>query len=394
MGDAVIDENLRRWSEELADASRRLYGADRILTMANGLEEEVRQRVTSLRTRLDEAWPSEGDVWSLLGPDRMLSFLETAPRYLDFRAQYDSYWRALAAHPLEDGHAARARAVILDLIGAGFSASLDLAIPVAVRLWNQGLESEVAASAVPVDAIHAAARDRFLWLVERRVSGVNPDPLPPRPGHTHEAVAVSLRELESAVRSHPSGGEYPFAFNDPAASEAIETLRSEIAPFPLPSSLETWLRFSDGGGWHFWPGNHLGPSVRADGMIDNRMMASDLQHPPGLLPIGYASHTWLMIELVAHREAAIFECAFGENPRAVAPSLAAYFDATTACIESGYFERWREQSGWGDDPLRLEFDSIWERATARHGWRHTPGAPGVWMNPLDYPAEWWEPVGG
>jgi hypothetical protein len=390
----VIDEALRRGSEELADALHMLVGPGRILTLANGLEDETRQRLASIRTQLNEAWPADGDVWTSVGPDRMLSFLETAPLYRDFRSHYDHYWRTLAAYPLDDALEARARAVILDLLDSGFSASLDLAVRVAARLWMGGLRAEVESRAVPDDVVVAAARDRFVWLVQRQRGEALPAPVPPRPGEAHEEVTTALRELDSALRAHPSGGEYPFTFNEAATAEQIETLRSEIAPFPLPSSLEAWLRFADGGGWHFWPGNQLGPTLRATDFIDHRMMALDLEHPPGLLPIGYASHSWLMIELVSHREPAVFYCPFGEDPQAVAPSLAAYFDAATACAEGGFFARFLEQGPWFDDPVRLEFAGIWQRATARHGWRYAPGAPEVWMNRLDYPLEWSEPLDG
>jgi hypothetical protein len=393
----MIDRRLRALSERLEELEKLTYGSASARLRASGQMDEIEAQQRDLRDQITALWPSRPADVESLDLDRIVTFLETAPRHLSAEWHAKPYWRVLARSTPDDATRERIVDAIIAHLGRGFSASLEYAVPVAAQVWSRRLAEAVArARAEATDPVRQAALARFSIRVARNRGEADPSPLPPRPGAVHPRMLAAARRLQAAVEQHVSPElRAQWRFEPPATDEQIRRLEETIAPFPLPSSLETWLRFANGiRGAEHWPGFVFGPWYGIERIIEVWDVAHEYVNvPPGLMPLGYGSHIWLTIELVGHREAALGEFGAGSS-HVFAPSLPAFFEAAADCVDAGWFQRWREAGPWGDDPVRREFARIWNERLAQDGWEDAPSSPGVELDENEVPVEWTTPVQG
>jgi hypothetical protein len=394
IGGCVIDENLLRMAKELSELQELTLSPNRVLLQATGDLEAVEKRSRLLSAKVADLWPWRGDLLASVGIDRMVTFLESAPRGL-FLPQYRAYWRAIARTPIDESIRTRLVNVITSLLANGPSQHLELATPIAARIWDAEFEEAARVGTSSPDPDVRSAASRFVFRSRRLVEGANPDPLPPPPGSSHERTRFAATRLMTLVDAHVTPAlRTAWEFRPPADNAAIDELRSLVDPFPLPSSLESWLRTANGvANAQHWPGFVLGPYYSVDHIIESWDLSHDYSMPRGLMALGYSSHTWLCIELVAHREAAIVEFGIGDC-RVLAPSLPTFLEAVNDCIEERWFDRWLDAGSWRGDQIRLEYDAIWQKRCEVEGWNSAPHPHEAWMDKHDYPPEWSTPVPG
>lgn len=389
----VGDIATRELSERRAEISRR-YSAMRRAgdPHANALLSEA----IVLSAEFDAMWPVTGDLWSTLGPDRIIGFLGATPRYHQATKQYRAYWRSIAARADLPGLAVVMRPILLDLVDDGFSSELEIATGVASVIWNSEFEAELHDRAMAsADPVQRSVIERFAWRAREMDREPRPHPISVASGSRHPEVAAAIDRLVSLWPAHDETRPFD-RFLSGATTDDIDRLRESIAPHPLPAGIETWLRFSNGHQSVVWPGNQLAPN---SGCLEIMDFPADVFFPewstdggPPFIAIGNASHSWLLLELVPYREPAVLRIDVGGELTVVSPSVASLLHAASDAIEADWASRSLEQGPWSDDPIREDFERIVAERHASSGWRFAPSAPRCGIAPEDYPREWFSGV--
>lgn len=217
--------------------------------------------------------------------------------------------------------------------------------------------------------------------------------------HSVGSIHQAISDLEKVLRLRlPTLLD---SLNAPVSDEDLKALKRAIAPYDLPSDYEVWLRFADGqkhgAGW--WPVID-GPLLCASQVIGFYQSGLEFQ-PPGLLPISYASHYQVSIELAASPPAALIDTTVSSVEwQVIAPSLAAMLRAVTQLVESGHIDDW--PSYFHFDGQSAEWDVAVKRLEDRRrpitfaqseflrgaDWSGSPFPQDEWFDSRDGPSYW------
>lgn len=177
----------------------------------------------------------------------------------------------------------------------------------------------------------------------------------------------------------------------PVDEAELASLRSAIAPAPLPGELETLLRSHDGQPTHdtWWPTLNCGPLIGARGIVKHtaffRTHTEPWQWNAAWIPVAQQGWYQAALDSVPSRSGAVIDAGWNDKPHAVAPTLA---DAVDGVVDLAWADllptgdedssRRRERRGFLND--------LW-----RSSWASSEFDPGAEIDPGEWPDEWGGP---
>lgn len=205
-----------------------------------------------------------------------------------------------------------------------------------------------------------------------------------------DLTASALERWRRILPTHAP--ELWHSLRPPASEEDLEQLRRAIDPWPLPASVETWLRFADGSaGRRFLVVDNCPLPARQ--IAESYRQLLEFQ-PPGLLPISYESHVQSSVELQGERTQVVIDTTVSSVEwRVVAPSFPALLHAVADLAEEGYLRDGYPPRGIDlrspDAQRRMNLiRDRWRASLAEYDWSDSPFPQEEWFNRDDGPAAW------
>jgi hypothetical protein len=191
------------------------------------------------------------------------------------------------------------------------------------------------------------------------------------------------------------------SLNQPVTESDLDALKRAIDPYELPAEYETWLRFADGqrhqAGW--WPVID-GPLLPAHQVVDFYSVGLQDQ-PSGLLPISYASHYQVSIELAKDESTVLIETTVSSAEwRIIAPSMPDLIRTVGELAEMGALNDWpniyrlhleqvdSDAAIREHQARRSALASISADLLGQSDWSHSPFAQGKWFVREEGPSYW------
>lgn len=199
-------------------------------------------------------------------------------------------------------------------------------------------------------------------------------------------VGEALDRLAQVLPVHAP--EVWSSLRPPVGEADLHALREAVAPFELPGEVVELLRWADGqeesAPW--WPvleAGRLLSATEAAAYYKWLREEADLRRLYGLIvPIAHEGWDQAGVELVSDAPGAVIHYGFGDQPRVLAPTLAAMLDVTAQMVAAGIGE-----------PKENEDARVWrarraELSDERAEWELWPYDRVIGWNAEDWPPHW------
>lgn len=208
---------------------------------------------------------------------------------------------------------------------------------------------------------------------------------------TDEATQIAIERLRVTLPSNAP--ELWAALADPVNDRELDDLRRAIDPWPLPPSVETWLRFADGSGRKRFP-------IVESELLSARYIAEMYRvivefQPPGLIPISYESHVQASVVMdPAEFPALVNTTTDSVEWQLLAPSLAGALSVIADLAEEGVLRDGYPPHtvDWRDPPQTMSImgpiRDRYQLLLRAHDWTGSPFPPFEWFTQDQTPASW------